>query len=234
MGLTTTAETFNPVTVDFYEQVGYLPEAIVNYLVLLGWSLDDKTEFLTRAQMIESFSLERVHGSPASFDPVKLVAFQTHFMQQLSVDEKVERVLPFLARAGLPTERTQVARVVAALGDRLKVFGDILLQGAFFFGRDVTYDEKAFAKRVQAPGAPERLRDYRGWLAGRDAFDAAALEQATHSYLTEKGLALGDIVHAVRVAITGTAAGPGLFDCLAVLGKETVLHRIDQALARAA
>jgi glutamyl-tRNA synthetase len=234
MGLTTTAETFNPVTVDFYEQVGYLPEAIVNYLVLLGWSLDDKTEFLTRAQMIESFSLERVHGSPASFDPVKLLAFQTHFMQQLSTAEKVERVLPFLARAGLPTEPAQVTRVVEALGDRLKVFGDILLQGAFFFGRDVVHDEKAFAKRVQAPGAPERLRDYREWLAGRDAFDAASLEQGTHAYLTAQSLALGDIVHAVRVAITGTAAGPGLFDCLAVLGKETVLHRIDQALARAA
>ncbi len=76
MGLQTAAETFNPVVVDFYEQVGYLPEAIVNYLVLLGWSLDDKTEFMTRAQMIEAFSLERVNPGPASFDPAKLVAFQ--------------------------------------------------------------------------------------------------------------------------------------------------------------
>src|SRR5450432_110621 len=76
LGLATTPETFNPVTVDFYEQVGYLPAAIVNYLVLLGWSLDDKTEILTRAQMIENFSLERVNAGPASFDPAKLLAFQ--------------------------------------------------------------------------------------------------------------------------------------------------------------
>ena len=83
MKLTTAPETFNPVIVDFYEQVGYLPDAIVNYLVLLGWSLDDKTEFLTRAQMIENFSLERVNPAPASFDPTKLLAFQAQYMRDL-------------------------------------------------------------------------------------------------------------------------------------------------------
>ena len=82
MKLTTTPETFNPVIVDFYEQVGYLPDAVVNYLLLLGWSLDDKTEFMTREQMIENFSLERVNPAPASFDPTKLLAFQAHYMQR--------------------------------------------------------------------------------------------------------------------------------------------------------
>ncbi len=101
MGLATTADTFNPVIVDFYEQVGYLPDAIINYLMLLGWSLDDKTEFFTRQQMIDNFSLERVNKAPASFDPKKLWAFQDHYMQQLSTDEKVERMLPFVINAGL-------------------------------------------------------------------------------------------------------------------------------------
>ena len=118
LGLATTPETFNPVIVDFYEQVGYLPDAIVNYLVLLGWSLDDKTEFLTRAQMIESFSLERVNPGPASFDPAKLLAFQC-------------------TRRSPPGRRASSRRIVEALGDRLKVFGDIVLQAAFFFGDDV-------------------------------------------------------------------------------------------------
>jgi glutamyl-tRNA synthetase len=89
LGLPATTETFNPVTVDFYEQVGYLPEAIVNYLLLLGWSLDDKTEYFTRDEMIASFSLERVNLSPASFDPAKLVAFQLHYMQALPLAQKV-------------------------------------------------------------------------------------------------------------------------------------------------
>jgi glutamyl-tRNA synthetase len=239
LGLATSAETFNPVTVDFYEQVGYLPEAIVNYLVLLGWSLDDRTEFLTRAQMIESFSLERINPAPASFDPTKLVAFQAHYMRELPLADKVSRMLPFLERAGLvrppvtPAVEQKVARLIEALGDRLKVFGDIVLQAGFFFGEDVPYDEKAFTKRVLAPGAAERLADYRSWLAGRPEFDAASLERETQAYLAERNLALGDIVHAVRVAVTGTATGPGFFDCLALIGQATCLHRIDRALAKA-
>ncbi len=240
MGLEATAETFNPVTVAFYEQTGYLPEAIVNYLVLLGWSLDDKTEFFSREQLIESFSLERVNPGPASFDPAKLVAFQAHHMRDLPPGEKVARVVPFLERAGLvgrplpEAVEDKVGRVVEALGDRLKVFGDILLQGAFFFGDNVAYDDKAFAKRILAPGAATRLADYRAWLAACDAFDAVGLERETQAYLSERGLALGDIVHAVRVAVTGVAAGPGLFECLALLGKGTCLRRIDRALDKAA
>jgi glutamyl-tRNA synthetase len=232
-------ETFNPVVVDFYEQVGYLPDAIVNYLVLLGWSLDDKTEMLTRAQMIESFSLERVNGGPASFDPAKLLAFQAQYMRALPVADKVAGVLPFLERADflrppVSTEtQAKVARIVEALGDRLKVFGDIVLQAPFFFGEEVAIDEKAFAKRVLAPGASDRLADYRAWLATREIFDAARLESQTHEFLQTRGWALGDIVHAVRVAVTGSAIGPGLFDCLSIVGQSLSIRRIDRALERA-
>jgi glutamyl-tRNA synthetase len=239
MRLPVTPETFNPVVVDFYEQVGYLPDAIVNYLLLLGWSLDDKTEFFTREQMIQHFSLERVNQAPASFDPAKLLAFQAHYLHALPLDEKVAGVLPFLERAGLvsapisPEARAHVGRVVAALGDRLKVFGDILLQAAFLFGEEVTFDDKAFAKRVLAPGAADRLTAYSGWLADRAAFDAPTLEADTLAYMQGQGLGMGDIVHAVRVAVTGTAVGPGLFDCLSILGKELCLRRIDRALAKA-
>ena len=91
-------DTFHPVIVDFYREVGFLPDAIINYLLLLGWSLDDRTEFFTRAEMIDHFSLERVNKSPASFDPQKLMAFQAHYMQQLPHKQKVARVLPYLQR----------------------------------------------------------------------------------------------------------------------------------------
>ncbi len=96
LGLTAAAETFNPVIVDFYEQVGYLPDAVLNYLVLLGWSLDDKTEFFTRQEMIDLFTLERVNKGPASFDAKKLQAFQQHYMQAVPLSEKVERTRPYL------------------------------------------------------------------------------------------------------------------------------------------
>ncbi|MSP61692.1 MAG: glutamate--tRNA ligase [Myxococcales bacterium] len=239
IGLAVTPETFNPVTVDFYEQVGYLPEAIINYLLLLGWSLDDKTEFLSREQMIENFSLERVTKGPASFDPAKLMAFQAHYMQSVPPSVKVARAIPYLERARLvespvtPATEQRIARVVEVLADRLKVFGDIVIQGAFFFGDEVAIDEKAFTKRVRAPGAAERLADYRQWLAVRSAFDAATLEQETQAFLVAKGIALGEIVHAVRVAVTGSSSGPGLFDCLSLIGQETCLRRIDRALEKA-
>jgi len=239
MKLEATPETFNPVVVDFYEQVGYLPDAVVNYLLLLGWSLDDRTEFMTRAQMIENFSLERVNPAPASFDPTKLLAFQAQYMRDLPLADKVAGVLPYLERAGWLTApvsddtRAYVARIVEALGDRIKVFGDILLQAPFFFGDEVTFDDKAFAKRVLAPGAVDRLADYRGWLADQTAFDAPSLEKATQDLMAAKGLGLGDIVHAVRIAVTGVPVGPGLFDTLAVLGKEACLRRIDRTLVKA-
>lgn len=242
LGLTTTPETFNPVVVDFYEQVGYLPDAVVNYLVLLGWSLDDKTEFLTREQMIENFSLDRVNPAPASFDPTKLLSFQAQYLRNLPLPEKVAGMVPFLERAGLVATpvsdeiRARIGRIALALGDRLKVFGDILLQAKFFFGETVTYDDKAFKKRVLAPGAEERLADFRAWLATLDGatFDPATLERLLHELLPARGWELGDIVHAVRVAVTGTAVGPGLFDCLSLIGKDLCLRRIDAALAAAA
>jgi glutamyl-tRNA synthetase len=239
IGLEVTPETFNPVIVDFYEQVGYLPDALINYLLLLGWSLDDKTEYLTRAQMIDNFSLERVNPGPASFDPAKLLAFQAQYLRVLPLEDKLAGMIPFLQRADLirppvsAETRAKIGRIVEALGDRLKVFGDIVLQAAFFFGEDVTCDDKAFAKRLLAPGAVDRLADYRGWLATRPVFEAARLEADTHEFLQTRGWALGDIVHAVRVAVTGSAIGPGLFDCLEIVGQGLSLRRIDRAVEKA-
>ena len=100
IGLETQPETFNPVVVDFYEQVGYLPSALLNYLLLLGWSLDDKTEIFSRQEMIDHFSLDRVNKSPASFDPQKLWAFEDTHMQALPTEEKTPLVIPFLEAAG--------------------------------------------------------------------------------------------------------------------------------------
>ncbi len=154
-------------------------------------------------------------------------------MKQVQRADKTERVMPFVRRAGGPLNHAKVARIVEAVGDRMIVFGDILLQGAMFIGDDVAYDEKPFAKRVMADGAPARLADFRAWLAGREAFDAAPLERDLAAYLAEKGLAPKDLVHAVRVAVTGTDVGAGLYDCLSILGKRVCLHRLDAALAAA-
>ena len=239
LGLAVTPESFSPVVVDFYREVGYEPDALLNYLLLLGWSLDDRTETFTREQMIEHFSLERVNRSAASFDPQKLLAFQERRMQALSVDARVARVLPFLERAGLvdtPStgdQRARTRRVVEAAGDRLKVAGDILDYPEFFQAdNEVAYDRTVFDKRVRKAGVEPRLLRFRDRLETADPFDADTLDRAMRAFAEAEGVGIGQIIHAVRVAVTGKAVGFGLFDGLAILGRDACVARIDRALVR--
>ncbi len=240
IGLETSAETFNPVVVDFYEQVGYLPQALLNYLLLLGWALDDKTELFTRDEMIAHFSLERVNKAPASFDPAKLAAFQEHYMAELSPEEKVERSLPYLVRAAVvppaarAATRPRLRRVIAAAGDRIKVAGDILDYREFFVDDgELRYDEQAFDKRLRRdPDAAALLREFGEVLGRAEPFDAPALEALLESFVEARGLAVGRVIHALRVATTGKAVGFGMFDALELLGRERSTARIARALAR--
>ena len=239
LGLSVTSETFNPVVVDFYREVGFDPDVLVNYLLLLGWSLDDHTETFTRDAMVEHFSLERVNRSAASFDPQKLLAFQERRMQALSVDERVARVVPFLTRAGWvqqpPTveEMSRIRLVVEAAGARVKVAGDVLTYPEFFqTDPELTYDEKAFTKRVRKSGVEPLLRRFRDRLVHLSVFEAGALDQAMHDFVESEGIGIGQIIHAVRVAVTGKAVGFGLFEGLAILGREACVARIDRALSR--
>jgi glutamyl-tRNA synthetase len=226
--------------VAFYEEVGFLPEAVFNALARLGWSLDDKTEYMSRELVVENFTLDRVVKGSAGLDCDKLMSYQEHWMGQLSIDEKVGRCLPFLERAGyIQTPADEAAkdltrRLVEALGDRIKLFSDILAYDEYFVADEaLVYDEKALEKRIRkAAGAAELLKAYSDVLKSQTNFAAPTLEIATQKFVESRGLGLGDIVHAVRVGTTGKAAGPGLYDCLALLGRERCLRRIEHTLRR--
>jgi len=239
-GLTTTPETFNPVVIDFYRQVGFLPDAILNYLLLLGWSLDDHTEFFSRQDMIQAFSLDRVVKSPASFDPVKLLAFQQHHMNRLPLDDKVAMCLGFLQQAGwverpsTPDDEMRLRKILLAAGERIVIAGDILSYDELYVADDrLTYDEAAFTKRlVQPPEAGYRLAEFKKLLVGTPSFDADTLHTAMRSFVEQHKIGMADIVHAVRIAVTGKPVGFGLFDVLEIIGRESCIRRIDRALAR--
>jgi glutamyl-tRNA synthetase len=241
LGRPVDAESFNPVLMSFYEDVGYLPDAVANYLLLLGWSLDDRTEDFTREAMVRSFSLERVGRSPASFDPGKLLAFQARRMQEVPAARKVEMCLPFLAEAGLvppspsPSLRERIARVVEAAGDRIRVAGDVLDYADFFVDDDaLPYDDDAFGKRIaRAEGAAARLARFRDRLAAASPWTAAALEAELARFVEAEGVGVGAVIHALRVAVTGKSVGFGMFETLQILGRDASLARIDRALARA-
>ena len=232
IGLPIAAETFNPVIVDFYERVGYLPEAILNYIVLLGWSLDDKTEFFTLEEMTEAFSLERINKAPASFDARKLSSFQERYMNLVPLDEKVEMVRPYLQQAGLRFDKLK--DVVQAAADRIKVAGDILDYTAFFIpAEQLSYDEAAFDKRIRTPAeAPTLLKKFADKLEALAPFDAPVIEQALQEFVQAEGIGHAQIIHALRIAITGKTVGFGLFESLAILGKQECLVRINRAVAR--
>lgn len=233
------SETLNPVMVEYYERIGYLPEGVLNALARLGWSLDDKTEFMSLDTVVENFTLDRIVKNPAGLDPDKLFTFQTYWMNQLTPEKKLEGCLPYLVQAKIipanPDEGTRAfaTKLIAAVGDRLKIFSDILDYPEYFVADDqLPYDEKAFDKRVREAGAREFLEKYRALIAETEPFAAANLETKTRAFVEADGIKIGTAVNAIRVAVTGKGTGPGLYDALELLGRNRCLARLGRALGR--
>lgn len=225
------------VLLNQYIEKGYLPDAMMNYLARLGWSLDASQEIFARDELVEKFALDRVNSSPASHDPDKLFWIQGEWMKTLSVDQKVDGALPYLRREGLAPEpvttefRGKVATVVQALGDRLKTFSDILTLGRYFFTETLTHDPDAVKKRLKKDGVAKMLRELDEVLASAEPFDLATLEKAVHDYAGSHGHPMGQVVNPLRVATTGQGVGPGLYDCLVILGRESCRARVAATVA---
>lgn len=237
------AETFNPVLVDFYREVGFLPEAILNYLLLLGWSLDGEREKFTVDEMVAAFTLDRINKAPASFDPQKLMAFQADAFAALSPRRRSEAVRPFAVKAGLIDEEAtgtatdgpadnideaanKLDRVVELAGDRLKIAGDII-DFDYCFVDEFEVDAKAYDKRIarddQARRWLPRISDAIGEV---EPFEAPAIEACVKGFCEREGIKLGQIIHALRVATTGRPGGFGMFETLEVIGKDRTRKRI--------
>lgn len=214
----------------------YLPQAVVNYLALLGWSLDGETEFFSMDDLIANFGLDRVVNAPASHDGSKLFHFQGEWMKKSLLADKLPSVLPILSEVGLvnpnnPEEVRKVKMVIRALGDRLKRFSDIIPYGGFFFKKDIEYDLAAVDKRLNKPGVDQILADLRNILdIPSELYSDYYLHELVEKYATQRSIGMGLIVNALRVAVTGQAVGPGLYDCLVIIGKDKVLERIQHAI----
>ena len=225
----------NPVMVEFYKRVGFLPAGVLNSLARTGWSYDDHTENMSLEFVTANFGLERVVKAPAALDVDKMLSYQAHWMNELPAEDRVTGCLQFLKEAGVTNDedRERVAQVVAALGDRIKLFSDILVYD-YFFKDAIAFDEKEFRKRLQKEGVPELLSEFRSVLVGVEDWNAAHLEAILHSFCEAKGTSGGIMFHALRIAATGSPKGPGLFDCLVLVGKEKVVERIGLAVLQAA
>ncbi|MCA9062726.1 MAG: glutamate--tRNA ligase [Planctomycetaceae bacterium] len=238
IGIDATADSLSPVMVEYYRRVGFIPQGVLNALARLGWSLDDHTEIMSLEMIRQNFSLDRVIKSAAGLDADKLLNFQAHWMQQLPTEQKVAGCLAWLQEAGLVPDdadeesRRRVARVVELAGERLRVFGDIFQMDEFFVQDDqFTWDEKNFQKRVVRPDtALDILRSLREQLSDLASFDAESLHLLVQNFVSERELKAGDVFPVLRLCVTGKAQGADLFQTLELIGRDSVLKRIDRSV----
>ena len=218
---------------DFRDK-GYLPEALFNFLALLGWSPGGDRELMGRDEMARLFTFDRVLSSAAQFDLVKLLWMNGEYMRALPRDQREAACRAVLQARGLWNDALPadyLGRVLDVLAERIKLFADIADAG-YFFTEDFAFDEKSVQKRLRKPGALELLAATRAAYAALADFSAASAEGALRELAAARGLGMGDLVHPVRVAVSGTGVGPSLFPMLEVLGKERSLQRMDRALEK--
>ncbi|MBI3978607.1 MAG: glutamate--tRNA ligase [Chloroflexi bacterium] len=221
-----------------YRDDGYLPEALVNFLALLGWSKDESTELMDRDELIRSFSLERIGVTAAIFNIEKLEWMNGVYVRQLPLAELTERTLPFLERdlpaaIARPLDRAYVERVLALVQERMKRLAEAAELTTFFFAEELAYEPAALVAKGLAPAESLRAlvaaRERIGALA---EFDVEHLETALRALAEQLGAKTGQLFGILRVAATGRTVAPPLFQTMAVLGRERALSRLDAAIAR--
>ncbi len=214
------------VDVSDYKKEGFLPEGMINCLVLLGWSPKTEEEIFSLADLEKIFTLENVHSTPAVFDREKLEWINGEWLRKLSLQEVIRRLEIYLKDNGFEVgDSDYIDRVIKAMGNRANKLKDFIEIGGYFFTDDFTYDEKGLQKRIY-PGVEERLKKLIKKFEDLDSFDKENMENALRELSEEFGCKAGELIHPVRLGVSGMTFGPGLFELLEVLGKEKVIERL--------
>jgi glutamyl-tRNA synthetase len=224
-----------------YRDKGFLPEALFNFLGLLGWSLDDKTEIISREEFVRHFTLERIVKSPAIFNLEKLTWMNGVYIRELPAETLAEHLASFLeahlpADVPRPLDRSYLARIVPLVQERIKRLDEAAEMTAFFFVEgELEYPladllgKRFAAAPVEAAAARTAVRER---VAGLEVWDEEALEGVIRPLAEELGLKTGELFGAIRVAVTGRTAAPPLFQTMAVLGRDRTLERLNAAIVR--
>ena len=214
-----------------YKEDGYFPEAFVNMLALLGWNPGTEQEIFSLEELAEAFSLERVNRSGARFNPDKARWFNHKYLQEKPDAELADALSLMLETEGVRRDREELIKICRLLKERATFVSDIRDAARFFFRAPLEYDEKGVRKNWKAE-TPALLLDLARLLAGLDSFAAADTEAAVREWIADKGVGLGQLMNAFRLAITGFADGPRLFDVIEILGKEETTRRLAAAVER--
>jgi glutamyl-tRNA synthetase len=218
-----------------YIQQGYLPEAMLNFLALLGWSADEDRELYSREELIERFDLSGVQENPAIFDGQKLLWMNGVYTRRKPMGELTRLCLPYLQEAGLmpqnpsPEEVTYAQRVIALEAERMKLLSEVVPLTEYFFRDTLEYEEKGVRKWFTQPYVPQMLEMLIERYSALESFDVPHIEATTRAVAEELGVSAAQVIHPTRVAVSGRTVGPGLFEMIEVMGKERVLHRLRAA-----
>ena len=222
-----------------YHRLGYLPEAMVNFLALLGWSPGTDQELFTSDELVAAFALEGISGGNAVFSQDKLDWFNHQHIMRLPLVDLAARVQPVLAERGLwresyaSADRGWFLRVLALLQPRLKKLAQIVDDGRPFFEDSVTFDEAAMAKHLGVPGMAGHLLTLKSRLAQVKTYDRLSSENVLRSVAEAAGVKPAVLIHATRVAVTGRSVSPGLYEVMELLGRDRVCDRLAAASSRA-
>jgi len=217
-----------------YSQDGFVPEAVVNYLCLLGWSPKNNREKMSVKEVVEAFDLPQILRHNARFDMTKLLWLNGEYAREMENDRFYELAVHTLAHAGLDTNKYPVDYVKAALDTckgKFKVFGELPAYAGFYFREDVMFDPAAVAKEFVPENKP-RLARLREALEKLEPFDHETVGATLAGVAKELGVKTGVLVHPTRVACCGNTSGPSLYHLMAIIGKPKVLTRLDEALAK--
>jgi glutamyl-tRNA synthetase len=214
-----------------YAKQGYIAEAMVNFLALLGWGTGSDDELFTRNELVQRFNLEGISGGNAVFNTEKLDWFNHQHLLKLSDQELIARLMPQLEAAGLLTnDLGWLSRVLALLRPRAKKLTEFSEQLVPFFAAPATYDAEAVKKHLSTPGMKDHLLALKDAYAGAE-WTETALEKALRDLAEARTLKAGALIHGTRIAMTGRMVSPGLFEMLVLLGREQVLARLDRLIA---
>ncbi|MEW6417566.1 MAG: glutamate--tRNA ligase [Nitrospirota bacterium] len=216
-----------------YKEMGYLPDALVNYLVRLGWSYGDQ-EVFTRDELIKYFSFENVGKSSAVFNPEKLLWLNSQYIIKTATENLIDLVMPFLIREKVINEdrilnKEWLSKAINTLKERSKTLIELAYSLRFYIVEDIEYDEKAKARFLNERHLPY-LIDIRKELEALNNFIAPEIEKAFMSVVKKHNTKLGNVAQPVRVAITGKTESPGIFEVLEIIGKEKTLKRLEKAI----
>jgi glutamyl-tRNA synthetase len=218
-----------------YHRLGYVPEAMVNFLALLGWSPGGDRELFTRDELVAAFTLEGISGGNAVFNQEKLDWFNQQHILRLPLEELARRVKPLFEEAGLwrdafdGVDRAGLLRLLELLRPRVRRMGQLVDDARPFIEESVAFDDAAVKKHLSPAGTRAHLQELAAALAQLSAFDPATLEAAVRHTAEARGVKAATLIHAARVSVVGRAASPGLFEVLELLGSDRVRARLDRA-----